>query len=215
MAVRTIKVGDITVTFDGRAWCWESGMAIDADGAARGYAPITSGLPALDDLRNAGYPGKLYGVTCNSAGVPYIQQAGDKRPGYYVPRIPLQDTRYSVRDARRYADSEEVPFIAIPPVLREEGRVQIGDLCAVRIGALWCGAIVGDIGPRRKIGEGSILLAQVLGIDPFRGKPKRHLVGVDAGVRYRIYPGTASSPRWPRNDIQQAVRALESGAGVS
>lgn len=65
-----------------------------------------------------------------------------------------------------------------------------------------CSAVVGDIGPHRKLGEISIACAAALGIDPSptRGGEERHVVeyviepGVPAvvnGITYRLQSSSA------------------------
>jgi len=208
-----ITIGNVEVTADSGIVSWTSSMQVDADGSPRAYAPIGSKLQHIDDLRNAGYPGKFYAIVTNSSGVPYVQQAGDLYPGRYISTTALQDYRYGERDPRRYINSEKMPYISIPPQLEQLG-VKLGDLAQVTRGPFSCGALVSDIGPRKQIGEASILLHQVLGLDPFRGLPKHYLVGTDEPVSFKIFVGSVLSPPWPRpnDDIQNAVRALQAAS---
>lgn len=202
-----LQIGDVEVTVAGNVVAWTSGMEVDADGSPRAYAPIASGLPTLDFLGNAGSGTHWPGLVCNAAGVPYVQQAGDPRPGYYVSSTALIDPRYRQRDPRRYLDPEAVPYVSIPPELESYGA-RVGDLCLISYNALRVGAIVGDVGPRKKIGEGSVLLCQILGVNPFRAMPRHHLVGIDAGVSFQLFMKSRSDPAWPRSDLQTAALAL-------
>jgi hypothetical protein len=99
-------------------------------------------------------------------------------------------------------NSETVPFISIPKPLLQAG-VKLGDLVVVSYKLARCGAIVADVGPAKHIGEGSIALADALGIksDPRQG-------GRSTGVSYCIYLGSASSPPWPRADVSAAALRL-------
>lgn len=178
---------------------FKGGMTIDADGSPRAYNPQNTGLDALG---NAGRPGNWWGLATDSAGKPYVQGPNDPAPGHYVSTTALMDSRFPANDPRRYVDSEKVPFIAIPPQLKDQG-VKLGDLVAVRNERTGktVFAVVADIGPRDHLGEGSIKLAQELGInaDARRG-------GAGSGLSYVAFPGSKVS--WPmtHEEIQAAGR---------
>lgn len=174
---------------------WTSDMQIDADGCPRAYHPDNVGL---DWLANAGKPGDWYGLVCDDKGKPIVQGAGDPAPGYYMTETAYSDPVRHRNDPRKYVDSQHVPYIAIPPILEKYG-VKLGDLCMVVYKDKRCAAIVADIGPRSKIGEGSMALAMALGIN---ASPKNG--GVDAGVQFYIFCGTDKP--WPRtaDEIAQA-----------
>ena len=179
-------------------------MRIDADGSPHAYKP---GGGALDFLANAGKPGNWYGIVCNSAGEPVVQGANDPAPGYYISPSALSDKTKKLTDPRRYVDSEVVPYIAIPPEMKTEHGVRLGDLCVVGYRETWSPALVADIGPRGKHGEGSIALAKALEIPP---SPRNG--GVDRGVVYVIFPGTAKG--WPRPGFEaEASTALLAWGG--
>jgi hypothetical protein len=192
-----MKIGAVEVCVQGGLISWSSGLAVDADGSPRAYAPMGGALRGLDYLANAGKPGSWWGLACDDDGQPFVQHHDDPCPGYYVSTTALIDRGYQKRDPRRYVNSDTVPFLAVPPELLAAG-VRKGDLAVVSYGKLQCGAIVADVGPRGHIGEGSIALAKALGInaDPRRG-------GVESGVGFVIYLGSASSPAWPRSNVAQ------------
>jgi hypothetical protein len=81
-----------------------------------------------------------------------------------------------------------VPFIVVPPVVcqKTKGKV-LGSACAVTniLTSQYCEAVVGDIGPRRKIGELSPAAAKQIGVNPNArtGGEERHI------IRYTIYVG--------------------------
>jgi hypothetical protein len=174
-------------------------MTIDADGSPRAYHPQNTGLDALG---NAGKPGNWWGIATDSRGKPYVQGPNDPAPGHYVSTTALEDPRFAASDPRRYVDSEKVPFIAVPPQLKDQG-VKLGDLVAVRNERTGktVFAIVADIGPRDHLGEGSIKLAQELGItaDARRG-------GAGSGVSYVVFPGTKQQGPFTHEQIQAAGR---------
>jgi hypothetical protein len=131
-----------------------------------------------------------------------VQREGDPAPGYYVSTTALIDSSHPASDPRRYVDSEQIPFIAMPPALKQAG-CKLGDLVAVRNeknGKL-CFAVIADIGPKDHLGEGSMKLARELGIND---NPRNG--GASGGVQYVAFPG--SKIGWPvTNDRIQAEGA--------
>lgn len=199
-----MTIGTTKVYLDNATVCWCSGLAIDADGSPHAYAPVGSGLTGLDYLANAGQAGNWYGLVCVPANTPVIQGANDPAPGFYVSSTALVDSTKSVGDPHRYVDSETVPYISISPNLMKL-NVHKGDLAFVYCQATKKSspAIIADIGPHNKLGEGSIALAQALGLN---ANPKHG--GADHGIVCVVFPGSLVSPPWPRNDIASAAQAL-------
>lgn len=186
---------------------FKGGLSVDADGSPRAYHPRNTGL---DHLANAGRPGNWWGIATDRRGRPYVQGPNDPAPGYYVSTTALTDGRFPANDPRRYANSETVPFIAVPPELRDQG-VKLGDLVAVRNERTGqtVFAIVADIGPRGHLGEGSIKLAQELGINPDARRG-----GAGSGISYVAFPGTRVGTGIPTHDeIQAAGRRAYDGWG--
>ena len=212
-----LTIGTVGVHQVDGALAWEAGLAIDADGSPHAYAPAGSMLPARDYLANAGRSGHWWGVVTDNGradGEPILQGAGDPAPGYLVSPTALVDKTRHVRDPRRYVDSDTVPYLAVPRELREQGGVRMGDVALV---AYWPSAklqaaIVADAGPAGKLGEGSIALAERLGIPSSAkdGGASRHVAAV-------LWPGSRREPRWPRTaeDIEaQVADLLASWGGV-
>jgi hypothetical protein len=141
---------------------WSSGMKIDADGSPRAYGP--AGTDPLDYLGNAGGPGRWYGIATDAAGNPLVQGSSDPAPGYYVSTTAMNIPGFEKGDPRRYLDAERVPYVAAPPELLSAAGAAMGDLCFVTYNGAQSWAVLGEVGPRRKIGEGSIALAVALGI---------------------------------------------------
>lgn len=182
---RTASIGGVN-TFkvsgkDGVAF--KGGMSINADGSPHAYHPKNTGL---DSNANAGKPGNWWGVATDKSGKPFVQGPNDPAPGYYVSTTSLIDGRFKANDPRRYANSETVPFIAIPPELRGQG-VKLGDVLAVRNEKTGktVFAIVADVGPKGHLGEGSIKLAEELGIN---ANARRG--GARNGVSYVVFPNS-------------------------
>src|SRR5262249_3417990 len=162
------QVGSVSIweLGDPPALIFRSGMNIDADGAPDAYHPDNTGR---DYLANAGKPGNWWVlVTDNNRrdGNPVVQGPDDPAPGYYISTTALQDTSKRVSDPRRYVNSAEIPYIALPP--RFGHGVALGDVVVVlnESSASIAFAIFADIGPPDSIGEGSIALASLLGVNP-------------------------------------------------
>lgn len=172
---------------------WESGLVIDVDGSPDAYGPNNSGL---DYTANAGGPGNWYGVVTDKDGVPY-QQANGK----YISATSLQDHTKAVNDSARYVDAEAVAYLSIPKNAVADYGAKVGDVgwAWCRRTGRFCAAIVADVGPRNKWGEGSPALARALGIND----SPRH-GGEEAGVVVCVFLGTAKG--WPRTDVAEAVQ---------
>lgn len=178
------------------ALAYESGLAVDADGAPDAYGPEGRGR---DALANAGKPGSWWGVvtdTGKASGTPVVQGPSDPKPGFYVSSTSLQDPAKAASDPRRYVDSSTVPYVAISPRLLKRslaGGAQLGDVVAVanRTNGKVSYAVVADVGPKDKLGEGSIALAEALGVS---GDPRHG--GTAKGILYVVFPGSGKG--WPR-----------------
>ena len=74
------------------------------------------------------------------------------------------DTRLHFRGRPLHA--ELIPYIVVPPIIlaKTKGKV-LGSSCLVSRGKRSCFAVVGDSGPRAKVGEGSPALARALGLN--------------------------------------------------
>lgn len=181
---------------------WTGGFSVDGDGSPRCYAADDAGLSPLDDLICAGHPGKWWGIATNILGEPIVQGANDPCPGYYVSMTALVNHARADVDPLRYVDAEKVPYVSVPPEAIRQG-VRMGDVAWVCHGPLACGAIVADEGPGGKWGEGSIALADALGI---MSSPKHG--GVRDGVSYVVFPGSRQG--WPRDidGVQEQARQL-------
>lgn len=182
----------------GGAFAWRSGFVVDGDGSPRCYSFSGDGL---DYLANAGHPGAWYGVVCNASGVPVEQGPNDPAPGFLVSPTSLHDPKFPAADPRRYVNAEIVPYLAVPPELRNRG-VMFGDVAMVFYRDRQCAAIVADGGPHNHYGEGSIALAEALGIP---SSPKHG--GVAGGVTWVLFPGTTLPWPQPIERIRQVAQA--------
>jgi len=176
-----------------------AGLSIDADGSPHAYHP--SNEKALDYLDNAGKTGNWWAlVTDNNKkdGVPLVQSSKDPAPGYYISTTSLQDNTKKVDDPNRYVNSESLCYIALPADLSADFAV--GDIACVvnRRSNKKCFAIFADIGPSNRIGEGSIFLAQQLGIN---SSPKKG--GALSDVVYILIKNSGSKTILSTNKINE------------
>jgi hypothetical protein len=168
------------------AFFYESGMTIDADGAPNAYHPDNSGL---DDLENAGAPGNWQGLAKDANGEPFIQGPDDPFPGYYVSATALADHSKAVNDPARYVDASKIPFVVLPGGMARQIGARPGDFAAVfnQRNGKSSYAIFGDVGPHDRIGEGSVALAENLGI-----RSNARNGGAHRGIFYLLFPGSGN-----------------------
>jgi Fungal chitosanase of glycosyl hydrolase group 75 len=170
---------------------FKAGMAIDADGAPTAYHPVHG--RGLDNLANAGHEGNWYGVVTDNGhknGKPVLQGPNDPAPGFYVSPTALQNKHLPRTDSRRYVNSVTVPYISLPGHHGSAMRASLGDLAMVINGhsGRRCAAIYADVGPRGKIGEGSIALAAALGLS----NNARHGGTSSQSIIYIVFPHSGS-----------------------
>lgn len=193
-------IGGVRVKLAGGGLCWQAGLAIDADGAPRAYHPVSK--QGLDALANAGRPGNWWGIVCDAKGEPIVQGPKDPAPGFYVSPTALVDASKKASDPRRYVDASTVPYLAVPPEALAWCKKADVAMVMNRANGELAGAVIADVGPRGKIGEGSPALAVALGIsaDPRRG-------GTSKGIAVVIFCG--SSKGWPRTVAEVDAQARE------
>lgn len=195
-----------TVNVNDNAVWWVSGLEVDADGAPNAYGPAGG----LDYLANAGKPGDWFGIVTDSQGNPVMQGSQDPCPGMYIPQTALVDHSKAVTDPHRYVDSTRIAYVSIPKNATADFGIHIGDVALVHCAKTGqaSAAVVADVGPAHKYGEGSIMLAHALGLP---NSPKNG--GIDSGVTMIVFKG--SSKGWPRTntDIAQQVNDLVNSTG--
>lgn len=183
----SLKKQDLPVLRVNGGVLFTAGMTIDADGAPNAYGPKNRGL---DFTANARGRGGWVALVTNTRGRPVIQRTGPYR-GYYVSTTSLQQQDISdPRNPKKYLDATRIPYIALPPDFTREFGISLGDLAVVVNveNGRTAYAIFADVGPRGKIGEGSIALANKLGIP---SNPRHD--SVLNGVTYLVFPGSGSS----------------------
>jgi hypothetical protein len=190
------------------AFFYEAGMTIDADGAPNAYHPDNTGL---DDLSNAGSPGNWEGLAKNVDGEPFVQGPDDPFPGYYVSATALADRTKSANDPTRYVDASKIPFIVLPGMMARQIGARPGDFAVVfnQRNGKFSYAIYGDVGPPDRIGEGSMALAENLGIrsDARNG-------GARSGILFLVFPGSGNGrPRTIEEINAESEKLLQAWGG--
>jgi hypothetical protein len=184
----SLKRQDLTVINTEGGILFTAGMTIDADGAPNAYGPHNRGLDYTANARGAG---GWVGLVTDENGRPVIQKSGRYR-GYYVSTTSLERRNvHDERNPKRYIDATKVPYIALPDDFATTFGIRLGDLALVtnQANGRSAYAIYADVGPKGKIGEGSIALAKALGMP---ASPRHDSVA--DGVTYLIFPGSAPRP---------------------
>lgn len=202
---RTIPIWQIPST---PAFYFIAGMAIDADGAPNAYNPQDTGI---DDLKNAGEPGAWHALAKDESGEPIVQGPSDPFPGYYISTTALSDHTKSDRDPGKYVDAEKIPYIVLPVGMNRELGARPGDFAFIENlkNGKTSFAIFADVGPRDLIGEGSIALAENIGV---RSSPRRG--GTSSGILYVIFAGSGNHQPRPLDEIDsEGARLLHDFGG--
>lgn len=188
-----------------QALVYQSGMAIDADGAYRAYHP--NHRLGLDSIGHAGYPGNWWALATDTGklnGRPVIQTRDDPAPGYYVSMTALYDSSIEdERNPRRFVDAASVPYVVLPP--KGFQHAKLGDFATIvnlENGKVAGGIVADESAPELPMGEGSMALAEMLGID---SNPRTG--GIKRGVAYVIYPDSGNSEPRSREEIAKVAQA--------
>ena len=166
---------------------------LDADGSPRAYNPTNTGINHNDNGRNVKTK-KWFAIAMKNDSVPFIQNKECPYPGNYISTTSLELKDYTTGDYRRYVDSERIPYIVLPGGKYAEYKkmgMKLGDITLVYnlSNDKYTFAIFADIGPAGIIGEGSIKLAENLGIHTYMDKKGRIRGGEDKGnILYILLP---------------------------
>jgi hypothetical protein len=127
------------------------------------------------------------GLLTDAQGSPIVQGPTDPAPGFFICPTSLRDPARPRSDPRAYVDSETVPYVVLPSGRMQRAGIRLGDISAVYnvANGRLAFAIVADLGPRTKFGEGSIALARELGI-----RSDVRTGGTDKGIIYLTFPGS-------------------------
>jgi hypothetical protein len=138
-------------------------------------------------------------------GEPFVQGPNDPFPGYYVSATALADHSKAVNDPARYVDASKIPFIVLPGGMARQIGARPGDFAVVfnQRNGKSSFAIFGDVGPADRIGEGSVALAENLGVrsDARNG-------GARGGIMYLVFPGSGNGHPRPLDEINAEGRKL-------
>jgi hypothetical protein len=211
-----LTINNVTIsTLEGSStFFFKAGIAIDADGAPNAYHPIHG--RGLDNLGNAGHPGNWYGVVTDTGhkdGTPVVQGPNDPAPGFYISPTALQNKHLPRTDPRRYVDSAMIPYISLPGHHSDILHASLGNLAMVINGqnGRRAAAIYADVGPRAKIGEGSIALARSLGLNA----NARHGGTSSHSIIYIVFPHSGNRAPIPASVIDvQGRRFFEEWGGM-
>jgi hypothetical protein len=191
---------------DIRAFFFDTGLAIDADGAFRAYHPQER--LGLDILAHAGRPGNWWALSTDNdrkSGRPVLQGESDPAPGYYVSMTALYDSRNpNPQDPHRYVDAMKIPYVVLP--LEGFHHARLGDFATVvnlQNGKIAAALVADESTSELKVGEGSIALADALGVD---SDPRYG--GRDRGIAYVIYPGSGNGEPRALEDIFASSQRL-------
>ena len=145
-----------------QSFFYESGLAIDADGAFRAYHP--NDRLGLDSLAHAGHWRNWWALVTDNgkkSGCPVMQGKSDPAPGYYVSTTALYDPdNPNPRDPHRYVDAAKVPYVVLHPKALKNAR--LGDFATVvnfQNGRISAAIVADESAPDLPVGEGSIALA--------------------------------------------------------
>jgi hypothetical protein len=182
-----------------------SKMAIDADGAPKAYYPgeykPANDHPCFDWLNNLNVNDR-HGVQGQNGAV-------GSAPGFLISGTALTDEHhFPENDTRRYVDASSIPYVVLNngslpvpagQVLTKGCLVFVAD---TKTGN-YSGAIYADVG--RAVGEASLALALMLGINPFSKKQFPKVVGGVGQKRifYLVFLNGIIPPPWDVPTIQQ------------
>jgi len=179
---------------------------LDEDGNPRAYHPENKGLLHNDNGSSNDKMSKSVVVYVGEK--PYIQTEKDPAPGYYLSMTSLRIKGYADIDYRRYVNPDEVSYFVLPGNKFKKQGVNVGDIGLVynTLNKKYAFAIFADAGPGDIIGEGSILLANKLGIKNYIDNKGRIRGGVDSGdILYIVFPnsGKGTYTSLTEDDVEQ------------
>ena len=189
----------------------------------------------LEDVKSAeaaGWHGDpkidWYGIVTKDAAhnEPVVQSDGTYK-GYFVSTTAFENPAFDTGDPRRYLDSRTVPFVVLPRDSHffskgdafSDGGAALGNVAFVYDPASQrhAFAIVGDLGPRKALGEGSIALAAALrgkAIDPATLTSKQAAaLALSGPIVTVVFPGTKVGAPYDRAQIDDAGAAVAERMG--
>jgi hypothetical protein len=128
---------------------------------------------------------------------------------------PTGDPNTSLRypgSKRESVDADAVPYFVLPEKFYHQFGVALGDIAAVIYKDTVEFAIFADIGPSKKLGEGSIALHRGLGHEPIRNG-RYHDEGIDGRVITIVFPGSGNGTPQTPDQVRNIGKALFIGLG--
>ncbi|MEG4023821.1 glycoside hydrolase family 75 protein [Microcoleus sp. S13C4] len=116
--------------------------------------------------------------------------------------------RYSDRQS---VNAENIPYFVLPGGFFQSRGIRLGDIAAVIYKSRIEYAVLADIGPTNKIGEGSITLSRSLGNEPLVNGIVQS--GIDEDVIYIIFPGSGDGTPQTVDLIRAKGQALFAALG--
>jgi hypothetical protein len=201
---KTIPV--VSLSENPKAFAYLTGMMIDADGAPNAYGPGDCGI---DELINAGEPGHWSSLATDTGkpdGNPLVKN------GFYISTTSLEDKSKKIDEPGRFVDATQIPFFVLPPLVEKKGDARLGDFGMVinLDNGRSSPAIFADQGPPGKLGEGSVALAQALGVDA-----NARIGGTNEGIIYIVFPRSGSERMRSLAEIKEnATRMFQQAGGM-
>jgi Fungal chitosanase of glycosyl hydrolase group 75 len=201
---KTIPV--VSLSKNPRAFAYLTGMMIDADGAPNAYGPGNCGI---DDLSNAGKPGHWWALATDNGkpdGNPLVKN------GFYISTTSLEDESKKIDESGRFVDATQIPFFVLPSLVEKSGEVHLGDFGMIinLANGRTSAAIFADQGPTGKLGEGSVALAQALGVNA-----NARSGGTNEGIVYVVFPGSGTSKMQSLAELNESgTRLFEQAGGM-
>jgi glycosyl hydrolase group 75 (putative chitosanase) len=140
----------------------------------------------------------FFAMATDRRGVALVQTSRDPRPGYFISTTAFQQPGSMAGIPQAQLDSNVIPYIVIPGSWWRRDRfrrLELGDFAVVfrPVTGRVAYAVIGDAGPSRALGEGSVALHAALGNDPFvlRAGKRRAARGIgERDVLYVLFPGS-------------------------
>lgn len=185
---------------------------------AEGVRKNLAGIAALIEsgtLLNQGFKGLEWMVKLNSGQICFQSDLDLDTDGKRDPAIRYESTEQpqtSLDPGGKILSSNETPFFVLPGHFGSNYGIRLGDIAVVLYRDKMEYALFADVGPRNKIGEGSIALHRSLGFERVvNGKIKD--VGIDSGVVTLVFPGSGNGKIQSADSVRALGRSLFKGLG--
>jgi hypothetical protein len=126
----------------------------------------------------------------------------------YYKQDPWGQADTKVKDAQgRNLDANAINYFVLPGGFFEQHGIQFGDIGVVIYGGQKVYACFGDVGPAKKLGEGSIALHRALGHETIvNGKLIN--AAIDEGVTTIVFPGSGNGSGRSNEESQRLGEPL-------